>query len=52
MAHADRTPIFNPEDHPADTLKAFNEFTTTFEFRYEAEFPDPPRVSMDTAIER
>ena len=52
MAHADRTPIFNPEDHPADTLKAFIEFTTTFEFRYEAEFPDPPRVSMDTAIER
>ena len=55
MAHADRTDrmlIFNPEDHPSDTLKSFDEFRTTFEFRYAAEFPDPPRVSMDAAIER
>ena len=52
MAHADKNLIFNPEDHPSDTLKAFDEFKTLFEFRYDAEFPDPPKVSMDAAIER
>ena len=52
MAHADRMLTFDPEHHPGDTLKAFQEFKTTFEFRYAAEFPDPPRVSMDAAIER
>ena len=52
MAHADRTLIFNPEDHPTDTLKSLDEFTAAFQFRYAAEFPDPPRVSMDAAIER
>lgn len=52
MAHADRTIIFDPEEHPGDTLKALDDFKTSFEFRYDAEFPDPPRVSMDAAIER
>ena len=44
--------IFDPENHPSDTLKAFDEFRSAFEFRYAAQFPDPPRVSMDAAIER
>ena len=43
---------FNPEQHPEDTLKAFEEFTQTFELRYDAQYPDPPKVSLDAAIER
>ena len=38
MAHADKNVIFNPKDHPSDTLKAFDEFKTLFEFRYGTEF--------------
>ena len=44
--------FFDPELHPEDTLKAFNEFTQIFELRYNAKFPDPPKVSLDAAIER
>ena len=44
--------IFDPENHPTDTLKAFEDFKNAFEYRYAAQFPDPPRVSMDAAIER
>ena len=44
--------IFDPENHPADTLKAFDDFRSAFEFRYAAQFPDPPKVSMDAALER
>ena len=43
---------FDPDDHPESTLKAFEEFTQTFELRYDAQYPDPPKVSMDAAIER
>ena len=43
---------FDPDLHPEDTLKAFEEFVDTFELRYEAQFPDPPKVSIDTAIQR
>ena len=43
--------FFNPDKHPEDTLKAFDEFTQAFELRYEAQFPDPPKVSMNAAIE-
>ena len=52
MARADQSLIFNPEEHTSDTLKSFDDFKTNFEFRYAAEFPDPPKVSMDSAIER
>ena len=52
MAHADHTLIFDPEEHPSDTLKSFDDFKSTYEYRYAAEFPDPPRVSIDTALER
>ena len=43
---------FDPDCHPEDTLKAFDEFVQRFELRYDAQFPDPPKVSMDSAIER
>ena len=43
---------FDPDDHPGDTLKAFEEFIGLFELRYEAQFPEPPRVSMDAALQR
>lgn len=44
--------FFDPDCHAEDTLKAFEEFTQTFQLRYDAQFPDPPKVSMDAAIER
>ena len=44
--------FFDPSDHPDDTLKAFDEFTQLFELRYDAQFPDPPKVSLDRAIAR
>lgn len=43
---------FDPNEHPEYTLKAFEEFIQTFELRYNAQFPDPPKISMDAAIER
>ena len=43
---------FDPDLHPDDTLKAFNEFIQSFYLRYEAQYPDPPKVSIDAAIER
>ena len=42
----------NPDQHPEDTLKAFEEFIQLFKLRYDAQFPDPPKVSMDAAIDR
>ena len=50
MARADQSLIFNPEEHTSDTHKSFDDFKTNFEFRYAAEFPDPSKVSMDSAI--
>ena len=44
--------FFDPDQHPEDTLKAFEEFTQLFELRYDAQFPDPPKFSMDAAIDR
>ena len=44
--------FFDPTNHPDDTLKAFNEFTRTFQLRYTAQFPDIPRTSLDTALHR
>ena len=43
---------FDPDLHPDDTLKAFNDFIQSFYLRYEAQYPDPPKVSIDAAIER
>ena len=44
--------LFDPTNHPDDSLKAFNEFVQTFQLRYAAQFPDPPKVSLDAAINR
>ena len=43
---------FNPEEHPKDTLKEFKEFCKLFSLRYDAQFPDPPKSSLDVAIHR
>ena len=44
--------FFDPTNHPDDTLKAFTEFIQTFQLRYAAQFPDPPKVSLDAALQR
>ena len=44
--------VFDPEAHPKDTLKQFREFCRIFQLRYAAQFPDPPKSSMDHALER
>ena len=44
--------FFDPTQHPDDTLKSFNDFVQMFELRYEAQFPDPPKVSLDAALNR
>ena len=43
--------FFDPDTHPEDT-KSFNEFCDLFVLRYNALYPDPPKVSLDTAITR
>ena len=43
---------FNPEEHPKDTLKEFKEFCKLFSVRYNAQFPDPPKASLDVALAR
>ena len=43
---------FDPDLHPDDTLKAFNEFIQSFYLRYEVQYPDLPKVSIDAAVER
>ena len=37
------TVYFDPDEHPEDTLKAFEEFIKKFSLRYEAQFPDPQK---------
>ena len=44
--------FFDPDEHPEDTLKAFEEFIKVFSLRYEAQYPDPPKVSLESAIQR
>ena len=41
---------FNPNWFPHDTLKAFNEFIEQYEFRYEAQYPEPPKHAIDACI--
>lgn len=43
---------FDPDEHPEDTLKSFDEFIKVFGLRYDAQYPDPPKVSLESAIER
>ena len=46
------TLYFDPDLHPDDTLRAFDEFIQSFTLRYDAKYPDPPKVSLDAAISR
>ena len=52
--HEPRSPplYFDPDKHPENTLKVFNEFCDAFVLRYNALYPDPPKVSIDVAFER
>ena len=44
--------FFDPDLHPDDTLKSFVDFVKAFGLRYEAAYPDPPKVSLDAALNR
>ena len=44
--------FFDPDEYPENTLKAFNDYVELFELRYSAQFPDPPKVSLDSALKR
>ena len=44
--------FFDPDQHPEDTLKAFEDFVQIFKLRYEAQYPDPPKVSLEAALQR
>ena len=44
--------FFDPEKYPDNTLKAFTEYAQIFKLRYVAQFPDPPKVSLDAALAR
>ena len=44
--------FFDPDKNPSDTLKAFNSFCNRCELRYDAQFTDPPKTAMDSAIQR
>ena len=43
---------FDPDEHPENTLKAFQQFIQRFQLRYDAMYPDPPKVSLEAAVER
>ena len=42
--------FFDPDDHPENTLKAFEEFIQQFELHDDAMYPDPPKVSLEAAL--
>ena len=44
--------FFDPDEHPDRTLKAFEEFIQDFVLRYDALYPDPPKVSLESAVQR
>ena len=41
---------FNLDRFPRATLKAFNEFIEQYGFRYEAQYPEPPRHEIEACI--
>ena len=41
---------FDPKEHPQNMLKAFQEILQFFQLRYDALYPDPPKVSLEGAI--
>ncbi len=46
------TLYFDPDLHPHDTLRTFDEFIQSFTLQYDAQYHDPPKVSLDAAISR
>ena len=44
--------FFDLDEYPKNTLKAFNDYVELFELRYNAQFPDPPKSLLDSALER
>ena len=44
--------FFDPQQHPDNTLQFFIQFTQQFQLRYAAQFPDPPKASLDSALQR
>ena len=44
--------FFDPDDHPENTLKAFEEFIQRFELCYDALYPDPRKVLLEAAFEQ
>ena len=41
---------FDPDKHPHATLKAFNEFVEQYGFRYDAQYPEPSKQILETAV--
>ena len=41
---------FNPDRFPYATLKAFNKFIKQYEFRYEAQYPEPLKHANEACI--
>ena len=41
---------FDPDKHPHATLKAFNDFIEQYEFRYEAQYPEPSKHILENAV--
>ena len=44
--------FFDPDQHPEDTLKAFEDFIRVFQLRYEDQYTDPPKVSLEAALQK
>ena len=44
--------FFDPDEHPENTLKASQEFIQRFQLRNDLLYPEPPKVSLEAAIER
>jgi hypothetical protein len=42
---------FDPDIYPDNTLKAINKYIQLYELRYDAQYPDPPKVSLDAVLE-
>ena len=41
---------FDPDKHPHATLKAFNEFVDQYEYRFNAQYPEPSKQLLDNAV--
>ena len=52
MAESKANVFFDSDLHSDDTLKSFVDFVKCFKLRYEAAYPDPPKVSLDAALSR